>query len=164
MATASTSSQAQILESHLSVTSFVNILRVLTFQNLGQHRLALRCKKQRVTMQSRGKDEDGTNGMREQLGARVARYRQTRALLQWAKRGGAWISDKIELRDSIDAGRGFFALSRIAGGEDLCRLPVSPDFMLTQASARADARVGGTNSQNVLYTYRDVYTVHVLGH
>jgi hypothetical protein len=114
-------------------------------------------------MQLRGKDEDSTNGMREQVGARVASYRQTRALLQWAKRGGAWISDKIELRDSIDAGRGFFALSRIAEGEDLCRLPVSPDFMLTQASARADARVGGNNSEKVLYT-GDFYIVNVLGH
>ena len=58
------------------------------------------------------------DGMCEQTWARVSRYRQARALVGWAKDRGAWISEKIELKDSIDAGRGFFARSRIAEGED----------------------------------------------
>ena len=87
-------------------------------------------------------DSRSSTGAPEQLWAQVADYKHTRALLQWAAARGAWISDKVELRTSGISGRGFFARSEIAQGEDVLRLPVSPDFILTQASVRQDTIVG----------------------
>jgi hypothetical protein len=46
-----------------------------------------------------------------------SREEQEVALLRWAEQRGAWISDKIELRQTDYGGRSFFALSRIEEGE-----------------------------------------------
>lgn len=63
-------------------------------------------------------------------------------LLQWARERGAWISDKLELKHTAYGGRSFFARVQIEQGEELARLPTTPDFVLTQAFVRAHPSIG----------------------
>ena len=80
--------------------------------------------------------------LRGPRGATAASAGPESTLLEWARGKGAWVSEKIALRPTEYGGRSFFAVQRVEQGEEVARMPVGSDFVLTQAAVRADARVG----------------------
>ena len=80
--------------------------------------------------------------LRGPRGAAAASAGSESTLLEWARGKGAWVSEKIALRPTEYGGRSFFAVQRVEQGEEVARMPVGSDFVLTQAAVRADARVG----------------------
>ena len=87
-----------------------------------------------------------------------SREEQEVALLRWAEQRGAWISDKIELRQTDYGGRSFFALSRIEEGEVRERESNSPRASETVHSRCAPKRraMGARDLPNCVTPTQDV--------